>query len=101
MMPTENITERRRHDRFPIMMKASVSYGGDPMDATIFDVSGGGAKVRLDGPEIPGETVLNDDFIIDIPAYGKFPGDIVWKDEEYIGVKFHRDHSPELGPLLT
>lgn len=100
-MAVENFVERRHSDRFPIMLKVSVSYGDNRMDATILDVSSGGAKVRLDGAGIPDETVLNNGFILDIPAYGKFPGDIVWKDDEYIGIKFHRDFSVELGSLIN
>ncbi|MDA1088944.1 MAG: PilZ domain-containing protein [Proteobacteria bacterium] len=101
MMPAETTSERRRGERFPIMMTASVAFADNFMNATIFDVSSGGAKVRLDGDEIPAEDVLNHAFILNIPAYGKFPGDIVWKDDEYIGIQFHRDHSVELGPLIT
>lgn len=101
MMPVENFIERRQTERFPIMMTASVTYADNDMDATIFDVSAGGAKVRLDGTEIPAENVLNHSFILNVPAYGKFPGDIVWKDDEYVGVKFHRDHTVELGPLIS
>jgi hypothetical protein len=101
MMPVENFTERRKTERFPIMMRASVAFADNVMDATIFDVSAGGAKVRLDGTEIPAENVLSHGFILDIPAYGKFPGDIIWKDDEYVGIKFHRDHSVELGPLFN
>jgi len=101
MMSAEQIAERRQTERFPLMLQASIGYDDGFMDVTIFDISAGGAKIRLDGDEIPAETVLKNNFILNVPAYGKFSGDIAWKDDEYIGVQFHRDHSEELTPLVS
>ncbi len=102
MMPNQKTEERRDFERFPIMMRASVAVGGSgDLEATIFDVSAGGAKVRLDGPDIPPAEGMALNVILNIPAYGKFPADVVWRDDEYLGLRFHEDHSLALAPLLT
>lgn len=101
MMPNEIIDERRESERFPIMMRASIMVGDDNLEATIFDVSGGGAKVRLDGTDIPAPENMASNVVLSIPAYGEFPADVVWRDEEYLGLRFHEDHSQALNPLLT
>jgi len=101
MMPNENIVERRESERFPIMMRASVTAGDSVLEATIFDVSAGGAKVRLDGPDLPAPDSTPHSMVLYIPAYGEFPGDVVWRDDEYIGLRFHEDHGEALNPLLT
>jgi hypothetical protein len=101
MMPNELTTERREADRFPIMMRASVMAGGVNLEATIFDVSACGAKVRLDGTDIPAPENMAQNVVLHIPAYGEFPADVVWRDEEYLGLRFHADHSVALTPLLA
>jgi hypothetical protein len=30
--------------------------------------------------------------ILTIPEFGDFEGDIVWTDDEYIGIHFHENH---------
>jgi len=75
--------------------------GDDYLEATIFDVSAGGAKVRLDGTNIPTAENLAQNVVLHIPAYGEFPADVVWRDEEYLGLRFQEDHSVALNPLLA
>ncbi len=101
MMPNEILDERREFERFPIMMRASVSAGDVDLEATIFDVSAGGAKVRLDGPEVPAPENMAQNVVLNIPAYGKFQAVVVWQDDEYLGLRFHEDHSLALTPLLA
>ncbi len=100
MMPNEKLVDRREAERFPIMMRASVMAGEDTLEATIFDVSASGAKVRLDGTNIPAPENMAPNVVLHIPAYGEFPADVVWRDEEYLGLKFQEDHSAALTPLL-
>ena len=101
MMPNGKIVERREFERFPIMMRASVMAGDDSLEATIFDVSAYGAKVRLDGSDVPSPDNMASNIVLNIPAYGKFPADVAWRDEEYFGLRFHEDHSVALTPLLA
>ena len=30
--------------------------------------------------------------VLDIPDYGGYGGDIVWIDDEFIGIEFHENH---------
>ncbi len=101
MMANEKLAERRETERFPIMMRASVLAGDDNLEATIFDISSGGAKVRLDGADIPAPETMAAKVVLHIPAYGEFSADVIWRDEEYLGLRFHEDHSEALNPLLT
>ena len=101
MMPNGNLAERRESERFPIMMRASVVAGEDYLEATIFDVSADGAKVRLDGTDIPAPENMVQSVVLHIPAYGEFPANVIWRDDEYIGLRFHKDNSVALTPLLT
>ena len=101
MTPNGKLVERRESERFPIMMRASVMAGDKYLKATIFDVSAGGAKVRLDGPDIPAPENMAPNVVLSIPAYGEFPADVIWRDEEYIGLSFHADHSVALASLLA
>ena len=100
-MPNEILEERREFERFPIMMRASVMSGDVNLEATIFDVSAGGAKVRLDGTDIPAPENMAQNVVLHIPAYGEFSADVVWRDEEYLGLRFQEDHSVALTPLLA
>ncbi len=100
-MPNEKLEERREFERFPIMMRASVMAADVNLEATIFDVSAGGAKVRLDGPDIPAPENMAQNVVLYIPAYGEFPADVAWRDEEYLGLRFQQDHSVALTPLLA
>ena len=101
MMPNGIIEERRKFERFPIMMRAAVTVGDDNLEATIFDVSACGAKVRLDGTDVPSPENMAQNVVLYIPAYGEFPADVVWRDDEYLGLRFHEDHSLALNPLLA
>lgn len=101
MMTPLQVDERRKNERFPILMKAAVLFGADIVDATIFDVSASGAKVRLDCNTLPDAATINGLAVLQIPETGNFTGQIVWTDEEYLGLSFFNDHSLELTHLLA
>ena len=57
-----------------------------------FHISAGGAKVQsLDVGKVE-EIVLLKSAVLDIPDYGGYEGDIVWIDDEFIGIEFHENH---------
>ncbi len=87
-----NMTERRRHERYPLMLEAAVTIGGGSFAAVIFDLSAGGAKVQLKDAGNAAENAMPKTAVLDIPEYGNFEGDIVWTDDEYIGIDFHENH---------
>ena len=92
MTPEWNMTERRQHERYPRMIEAAVTIGGESFAAVIFDISAGGAKVQLKEAGNAAENAMPKTAVLDIPEYGNFEGDIVWTDDEYIGIDFHENH---------
>ena len=92
MTPEWNMTERRQHERYPLMLEAAVNICGESFAAVIFDISAGGAKVRLKDAGNAAETAAPKTAVLDIPDYGDYEGDIVWTDDDFIGIDFHEDH---------
>ena len=85
-------SERRKSERLPILLEAAVSVDSDVINCVILDISAGGAKLQLKGTEVH----LEDDQVklirLNIPGFGDFDGEIIWTDDEYIGIKFHENH---------
>ncbi len=85
-------TERRQHERHPLMLEAAVTIGGESFAAVIFYISAGGAKVQLKDAGNATENAMPKTAVLEIPEYGDFKGDIVWTDDEYIGIQFHENY---------
>ena len=84
MSQAPEFEEKRQFERYPPMLDAEVALGGEALAITIFDISAGGAKVRF--KEDPLKHI-----VIKVPPFGEFEGEIMWKDDEYVGVKFNED----------
>ncbi len=78
------IEEKRQSERYPLMLDAEVGLGGEALDITIFDISAGGAKIRF--KEDPLKRI-----VLKVPPFGEFEGEVVWQDDEYVGMKFNED----------
>lgn len=100
MTVPESIIERRRHDRYPLMLEAGVLIGGDALGATIINLSSGGAKLRLREAEVLQYHDLSASLVLHIPNFGGFDGKIVWKDDDYVGVVFNEDHKTLVNLIL-
>ncbi len=100
-MLVETVDERRNLERFPILKKAALIFEGQVLEATIFDISGGGAKIRIDGAIIPSEDKVNAATALDVPDCGEIDAHIVWKDDEYFGLKFDENHSKLISVLFN
>ena len=87
-----NMTDRRQHERYPLMLESAVTIGGESFAAVIFDISGGGAKVQLKDARNAAENAMPKTVVLDIPEYGDYEGDIIWVDDDYIGIHFHENH---------
>ena len=90
-------TEQRQHDRFPIMMSAGVSFGDGEFEAVLFDISAGGAKVQIKGPSGYLDSGTMKAAILNIPGFGEFSGEVVWTDDEFIGIKFDESQKAMVG----
>ena len=93
MTDAEDFKERRQFERYPLLLEAEASLGGEDLECTIFDVSAGGAKIRL-------KQDLFKHVVLTIPPFGEFEGEVVWKDDEYVGIKFHEDHEKMMEVIL-
>ncbi len=85
-------TDRRQFDRHPLMLKAQVTIGAESFAAVIFEISAGGAKVQLKDAGNAAENAMPKTVVLDIPEYGDYEGDIIWTDDDYIGIHFHENH---------
>lgn len=86
-----NLAERRRTERFPLMLNAAVSLPNGTYEATLISISAGGAKFRVDEPPLE-PFAAGRSISIDIPPFGGFGGFVVWIDEDYVGMEFDENH---------
>ncbi len=100
MNSPRNFTEKRQFERYPLMLEAEVSHADQIIDCVIFDVSAGGAKVRLKKARIDAQNSPIKRVLLHIPPFGEFEGDIVWTDDEYMGIKFYETHKTVVNMLL-
>jgi len=85
-------TEQRKTERLSIMMEVNMKLGDQMIEGELSDISAGGAKVRTtlpasDAPESTAEPV-----ILNIPKFGDFEGEIVWRDGKFVGIAFAENH---------
>jgi len=100
MIQVYSDTERREFERLPILLEASVSVDSDVINCVIFDISAGGAKLQLKGTEVHFEDGQVKLTRLNIPGFGDFDGQIVWTDDEFIGIKFHENHKTMVNLVL-
>ena len=100
MTEPESVIERRRHDRYPLMMEAGVLIGGEALGAEIIDLSAGGAKLRLRKVEEHHSSDPADSIVLHIPKFGGFEGKVVWKDDDYVGLMFNENHKTLVNLIL-
>jgi len=83
--------ERRVHERHPLMLDATVSIPDEHYNAILIDISAGGAKFQLKNmplaapePDLP--------ISIHIQPFGGFFGNVIWVDDDFIGMQFDENH---------
>ena len=100
MNQPQNITKKRQFERHPLMLEAEVSHADQIIECVIFDVSACSAKVRLKRAGIDAQNSPIKRVLLHIPPFGEFEGDIVWTDDEYMGIKFYETHKAVVNMLL-
>ena len=95
-----SVTERRRHERYPLMMEAGALIGGEALGAVIIDLSAGGAKLRLRGAEDRRSHDAADSIVLHIPKFGGVEGRVVWRDDDYVGILFDENHKALVNLIL-
>jgi len=79
---SQQFTEKRVFERYHVSVGAEMTLGGESVECSTIDISAGGAKVRF-------KTDPFKKVVLSIPPFGELEGEIVWKDEEYVGIQFH------------
>ncbi len=82
MSEPERPVERQRHPRRLVLYPGTVRCGDSVGDCEVVDLSATGAKVRLEEEfECTSPITLSFDI-------GEFEGEVVWQNEEFVGIKF-------------
>lgn len=81
-----DIIEKRVDRRVSTELQAQLIINIGAMDCTTVDLSANGVKLRLDHD-------LLKNIRVNIAGSGEIPGEVIWKDGEFVGIKFHEEQS--------
>ncbi len=74
---------KRQFKRASVLWQATLNCGNEPLDCQIYNVSPGGAKLRLAEPLTRFTQVQ-----LDGRRFGKIPARVVWHQDDWIGLSF-------------
>ena len=84
--------DRRTDRRIDVELTAVLHFESDTLLCTTSDLSAGGVKLQL--KKDPFKNVR-----INIANFGDIDAEVVWKDGEYVGLKFDEDNSEIISAL--
>jgi hypothetical protein len=84
VVDSQQYSEKRNYERYHVNVPAELSFGGESIECSAIDISEGGAKIRFKSDPFK-------KIILSIPPFGEIEGEVIWKDEEYVGIKFIGD----------
>ncbi len=84
--------ERRASRRIDVELTAVLRFESEGLECTTSDLSSGGVKLKL-------KHDMFKNVRINIANFGEISAEIVWKDDEYVGLKFHEDNSEIISAL--
>jgi len=90
---TESFVEKRAEQRVMVKAPAVLQLESGTIDCTTFDLSSGGVKLKLSHD-------LFKNVRINIANFGEISGQIIWRDDDYVGVEFDEDQT-EIVRALT
>ena len=79
----EQIEERRRHERKPVLWAATIEIRGKRCEGLIVDLSPGGARIRFDA-----EAERGDDLLLVLDQFDSFGAKVIWQYDGEAGVHF-------------
>jgi len=79
----EQIEERRRHERKPVLWAASIEIRGKRCEGLIVDLSPGGARIRFDA-----EAERGDDLLLVLDQFDSFGAKVIWQYDGEAGIHF-------------
>jgi hypothetical protein len=82
----ETNKEQRHYPRSSVLWSGQINTGGRSADCRILNISARGVKIRLLEPFEQASTVS-----LKIDRFGVFPGDVVWRYGDFLGIRFRDD----------
>lgn len=73
----------RQFKRASVLWQATLNCGNEPLDCQVYNISAGGAKLRLAEPLTRFTHVQ-----LDGRRFGKIPARVVWHQDDWIGLSF-------------
>jgi len=87
--------ERREHDRHKALWWAEIELATGRLSCSVFDLSPGGAKLRVGRPIAEKERLT-----LSIPPYGQFSGEVAWSRDAQIGIQFASEEHPRVEKMI-
>jgi len=78
------LIERRTSARVEVALTAQLSFADEALECTTSDLSAGGVKLKL-GRDLFKSVRIN------IAGFGDVTAEVMWKDGEYVGLKFDEE----------
>ncbi len=89
-------TERREHDRHTAFWWAEIELATGRLSCSVFDLSPGGAKLRVGRPIAAKERLT-----LVIPPFGQFAGEVAWSADAHIGIQFASEEHPRIEKMIA
>ena len=86
----------RQHKRTAVLWQATLDCGDAPVECQVFNLSPGGAKLRLSEP-ITRRSMVQ----LEGQRFGSFSARIVWHQDDWIGVSFMDEPTQVADSLST
>lgn len=90
---TESFVEKRAEQRVMVKAPAVLHLESGTLEGTTFDLSSGGVKLKLSHD-------LFKNVRVNIANFGEISGQIIWRDDDYVGIEFDEDQT-EIVRALT
>ena len=78
--------DQRQFARAGLFWSGNLAWEDDKVDCLILDMSASGARVKIKRP-----LRSRRDLAFWVPRFGEFRSDVMWRDGNVIGLKFHQD----------
>lgn len=88
-----NPASRRRHRRWFVDFKTSITVGDAEVGCTVIDLSPGGVCVE---PEVPQNLDFGDQVEFQLPGFGAIAAEVHYYGEGYLGLMFLQDEEGEI-----
>jgi hypothetical protein len=86
---------RRKHHRVKVLWWGQIEIGSKRLSCSVFDLSPGGALVRLAHAFSPQPARLA------MPPFGEFAGEVVWVEDGLAGIEFAETERARVARIIA